>query len=57
MDCPECKKNAVFMKIENQKQEYFCPSCKLYFTIEIDPDSIEFEDAEIDDSKFDYGDF
>ena len=55
MNCPQCKKESVYMRLDGGKQEYFCTHCKLYFAVEVDPDSIEFEDIEFDDSECDYG--
>jgi len=54
MDCPDCKTDGIYIKMEDLKKEYFCPNCKLYFIIKVDPDSIEFEEHEFDDSEYSY---
>ncbi len=54
MNCPDCKTEGIYIRMENFKEEYFCPKCKIYFSVKIDPDSIIFEDHEFDDSEYDY---
>ena len=55
MKCPDCNTDGIYMLMENFKQQYYCPKCKIIYSVKVDPESIEFEDVEYDDSECDYG--
>jgi len=55
VNCKECNTDVVYLKLENFRQEYYCPKCKIIYSEKVNPENIVFEDIEYDDSECDYG--